>query len=105
MHFIQLCLADKTALYTIYMPYIEQGGLFIAQESLSEPIRFYALGLKIHLLLTIQSSAQRWPMIGQVAWASHTDVLHGIGIGIQLHEGQQALLEYVDHWQSGSDQD
>ncbi len=82
---VSLAVKDKAALYNAYMPYIRQGGIFVAT-----PNR-YVLGDEVFLLLTLPESSERTPVAGKVVWVTPAGAQGSrpAGIGIQFNEGPE----------------
>jgi len=57
---LTLTIKDKSALYLAYMPYIQNGGLFIPTAS------SYRLGDEVFMLLNLMGEADRIPVAGRV---------------------------------------
>ena len=53
---LSLAIKDKAALYTAYMPYLRNGGLFVPT-----PKRYF-LGAEVFILLTLPESSERVPV-------------------------------------------
>jgi type IV pilus assembly protein PilZ len=80
---LSLVVKDKGALYSAYMPYIKQGGIFR-----------YFIGDEVFLLLTLPDSSERLPVAGKVCWVTPTGAQGNriAGIGVQFAdtgEGEQ----------------
>lgn len=83
---LNLELTDKSALYAAYMPFVENGGLFI-------PVRGgaaaeYALGDELFLLLRLRMDDvdERLPTPGRVVWITPAGAQgqRAAGVGIQF---------------------
>ena len=57
---LSLAVKDKAALYGSYMPYLKNGGIFVATG------KRYFLGDEVFLLLTLPESGERLPVAGKV---------------------------------------
>jgi type IV pilus assembly protein PilZ len=89
-------LADRSALYAAYMPFVENGGLFIPSDE------NYALGEEVFVLLRLLDEPDKWPLAGKVIWknpkGSVGNRTPGIGVqfkgadGERLHARIEALL-------------
>ncbi len=85
---LSLVVKDKGALYSAYMPYIKQGGIFVPTT------RRYFIGDEVFLLLTLPDSSERLPVAGKVCWVTPTGAQGNrvAGIGVQFAdtaEGEQ----------------
>ncbi|QJX01761.1 pilus assembly protein PilZ [Alcanivorax sp. IO_7] len=59
---LSLSIKDKAALYSAYMPFIANGGLFIPTD------KDYQLGEEIFLLLNVMDEPEKIPVAGKVVW-------------------------------------
>lgn len=73
-------MKDKHALYAAYMPYIKNGGLFIATK------KAHRLGEEVFALLHLQEQNEKLPVAGKVIWItpSNAQGKKYSGIGIQF---------------------
>ena len=61
---MQLNIKEKAALYAAYIPFFEEGGIFVPTA------REYKLGDDVYVLLTLPDDPQRYPVAGRVAWVT-----------------------------------
>lgn len=61
---LSLAVKDKAALYSAYMPFVKNGGIFVPT-----PKRYF-LGDEVFLLLTLPDSSERLPVVGKVIWVT-----------------------------------
>jgi len=81
---LSLSIKGKSALYVSYMPFVQNGGMFIPNKKSND----YSLGDSIFVLLSIDDSKDKMPIAGKVAWITPKGA-HGNkteGIGIQFNE-------------------
>lgn len=71
---------DKAALYSAYMPYLKNGGIFVPTA------KRYFLGDEVFLLVTLPESNERLPVAGKVIWITPTGAQGNrtAGIGVQF---------------------
>ncbi len=71
---------DKASLYGAYMPFIENGGIFITTSWR------YKLGDDIFLVLGLPEAPDGLPIAGKVVWITPpgAEGNHAVGIGIQF---------------------
>lgn len=85
---LHLNLPDKDALYDAYMPFAEQGGLFVATNGEFE------MGDVVDLQLTLPETNEDFMFSGPVIWVTPDNAAcnRKPGIGVQLagEEGQRA---------------
>ena len=80
---LSLVVKDKPSLYSAYMPFVKNGGVFVPT-----PKRYF-LGDEVFLLLTLPDSSERLPIAGKVVWVTPTGAQGNrtAGIGVQFPEG------------------
>jgi type IV pilus assembly protein PilZ len=73
------------ALYSAYMPFVKNGGIFVPT-----PKRYF-LGDEVFLLLTLPDSSERLPVAGKVIWVTPAGAQGNrtAGIGVQLADGAE----------------
>lgn len=76
---ISLKVRDAASLYSAYMPFLKNGGLFAptAQQ--------YALGDEVVLLITLADETERLSVVGKVAWISPLGAQGNRPAGIGIH--------------------
>lgn len=79
---LNLSIKDPQALYAAYMPFVQNGGLFIATR------KNYVLGDEVFLLLDLIEEPERIPLTGKVILITPKGMggSRREGIGIQLNE-------------------
>ena len=82
---LSLAVKDKASLYSAYMPFVKNGGIFVPT-----PKRYF-LGDEVFLLLPVPDSSERLPEAGKVVWATPAGARgnRAAGIGVQLADGQE----------------
>jgi type IV pilus assembly protein PilZ len=75
---LSLSIKDKTSLYAAFMPFVENGGLFIPTN------KAYSLGDDVFMLLTLMDDGERLPVAGKIIWmtpkGAQGNRAHGIGV-------------------------
>jgi type IV pilus assembly protein PilZ len=79
---LSLTIRDKNALYAAYMPYINNGGLFIPTN------KQYRLGDDVFILLNLMEETERIPVAGKVVWITprNSEGYRATGIGVQFSD-------------------
>ena len=79
---LSLAVKDTAALYSAYMPFVKNGGVFVPT-----PKRYF-LGDEVFVLLTLPDSNERLPVAGKVVWVTPTGAQGNrtAGIGVQFAE-------------------
>ena len=99
---LTLTIKDKSALYLAYMPFINNGGLFIPTAS------SYRLGDEVFMLLNLMGESDRIPVAGRVLWITPKSAQsrRTAGIGVQFSDQdrgqtQRKIEEYLAGAQGG----
>lgn len=71
---------DKNELYQHYMPYIENGGLFVATD------KNFHLGEEVFLMVKLIDEPEKFTIAGKVIWITPTAAQGGKtpGVGVQF---------------------
>ncbi|MEE4185683.1 MAG: PilZ domain-containing protein [Gammaproteobacteria bacterium] len=79
---LTLTIKDKAALYLAYMPFVQNGGLFIPTNSA------YGLGDEVFMLLNLMDEGDKLPVAGKVIWITPKGAQgkRMAGIGVQFSE-------------------
>ena len=79
---LSLTIKDKSALYAAYMPFPENGGLFIPTK------KAFSLGDEVFMLLTLTDSKEKLPLAGKVVWITPTGAQGNktTGVGVEFNE-------------------
>lgn len=77
---MMLAIRDKSTLFASYMPFLQNGGLFIPT---AKP---FELGDEVFLLLSLMDEQERFPVTGKVVWITPKTALGNrpVGVGIQF---------------------
>ncbi len=91
---MQLNIKEKAALYTAYIPFFEEGGIFVPTA------REYKLGDDVYVLLTLPDDPQRYPVAGRVAWVTPARAAgnrtQGVGIQFPKDEKSRQLKHKIE---------
>ena len=72
-------IEDIATLYASYMPFVENGGLFIPTN------RVQQMGDEVFIAVTLPNSSERLPMNGKVVWINYqTQANRPAGFGVQI---------------------
>ena len=79
---LSLTIKDKGALYSAYMPFVKNGGLFIPTN------KPYKLGDEVFMLLTLMEDKERLPVAGKIIWMTPMGAQGNktAGIGVQFSD-------------------
>lgn len=91
---MQLNIKEKAALYAAYIPFFEEGGIFVPTA------REYKLGDDVYVLLTLPDDPQRYPVAGRVAWVTPVRAAgnrtQGVGIQFPKDEKSRQLKHKIE---------
>lgn len=95
---LSLSIKDKAALYSAYMPFITNGGLFVATD------KNYKLGEEIFLLLNIMDEPEKIPVAGKVVWITPQGAQgnRSAGIGVQFSDQDDTARRTIENHLAGS---
>jgi len=79
---LSLTIKDKGALYSAYMPFVKNGGLFIPTN------KSYKIGDEVFMLLTLMEETEKLPVAGKVVWITPKGAQNNrpAGIGVQFSD-------------------
>ena len=78
---LSLSIKDKSALYAAYMPFLENGGVFVPSEQAFE------LGEEVFMLVNLVDDDQKIPLSGRVVWITPKGAQNNktAGVGVQFN--------------------
>lgn len=90
---ITLAIKEKNALYAAYMPFVENGGLFVPTQRPAQ------IGDDLYLILTLMDDPAKLAVPGKVVWitpAATTGRQQGIGIQFNKTEAGIAARAKIE---------
>jgi type IV pilus assembly protein PilZ len=95
---LSLTIKDKAVLYSAYMPFLENGGLFVPTN------KAYSLGDEVFMLLTLMDEPEKIPIAGKVVWVTPRGAQGNrtAGIGVQFSEQDAAANARIENHLAGS---
>lgn len=77
---VNMTIPDKKALYSAYMPFIKNGGLFVPTD------KPYNIGDEVFVLVTLLEHDERLPVAGRVIWVTPAgaQAKRQQGVGVQF---------------------
>ena len=96
---LTLTIKDKSALYHAYMPFIENGGLFIPTNST------YRLGDEVFMLLNLMDEQEKLPVAGRVVWLTPKGAQgkRTAGVGVQFSNQDRGNTQRkIENYLAGS---
>ena len=93
-----LTIKDKAVLYSAYMPFLDNGGLFVPTN------KAYSLGDEVFLLLTLMDESEKIPISGKVAWVTPRGAQGNrtAGIGVQFSEQDASANAKIENHLAGA---
>lgn len=94
---LNLVLKDLNELYAAYMPFVQNGGLFIPSR------RTYRLGDEVFFLLDLMDEPEKIPLSGKVVWITPKGLggNRRQGIGVQFDEHQNPVIDKIETYLAG----
>ena len=95
---LSLTIKDKAVLYSAYMPFLENGGLFVPTN------KPYAIGDEVFMLLTLMDEPEKIPIAGKVVWVTPRGAQGNrtAGIGVQFSEQDATANAKIENHLAGS---
>ncbi len=96
---VPVTLPDRHALYSAYMPFLKNGGLFVSTP------RTYRLGEEVILILSLLEETERFSVPGKVVWITPkaAEGYRTPGIGVQFKDEETgATRARIENYLAGS---
>ena len=95
---LSLTIKDKAVLYAAYMPFLQNGGLFVPTS------KEYSIGDDIFILLTLMEESEKIPIAGRVVWITPAGAQGNrqAGIGVQFSEQDAAANAKIENHLGGT---
>lgn len=95
---LSLTIRDKAVLYAAYMPFIQNGGLFIPTG------KSYNLGDEVFMLLNLMDEPEKIPVAGKVIWLTPKGAQgnRAAGIGVQFSGEDDSAAKKIETYLAGS---
>ena len=95
---LSLTIKDKAVLYSAYMPYLHNGGLFVPTN------KPYKVGDEVFMLLSLMDEADKIPIAGRVVWVTPRGAQGNrtAGIGVQFSEQDATANAKIENHLAGS---
>jgi type IV pilus assembly protein PilZ len=79
---LSLTIKDKAVLYAAYMPFLDNGGIFVPTN------KRYSIGDEVFMLLTLMDEPEKIPIAGRVVWITPVGAQGNrqAGVGVQISE-------------------
>ena len=95
---LSLTITDKAVLYAAYMPFLQNGGLFVPTS------KEYSIVDDIFMLLTLMEEPEKIPIAGRVVWITPAGAQGNrqAGIGVQFSEQDAAANAKIENHLGGA---
>lgn len=95
---LSLTIKDKAVLYSAYMPFLENGGLFVPTN------KKYSIGDEVFMLLTLMDDPEKIPIAGRVVWVTPGGAQGNrqAGVGIQFSEQDASANAKIENHLGGA---
>ncbi len=95
---LSLTIRDKAVLYAAYMPFLENGGLFVPTQ------KTYRIGDEVFMLLSLMDEPEKIPIAGRVVWITPPGAQGNrqAGIGVQFSEEDAAANAKIENHLGGA---
>lgn len=95
---LSLTIRDKAVLYAAYMPFVQNGGLFIPTN------KSYSLGDEVFMLLNLMDEPEKIPVAGKVVWITPRGAQgnRAAGIGVQFSGEDDTAAKKIETYLAGS---
>ena len=90
---LSLAIKERASLYASYMPFIENGGLFIPTQ------KEYSMGDQIYVILQLLTNPKKFSISAKVVWISPAGLsqkMQGIGIQIPFDASGSELSLFIE---------
>lgn len=94
---LSLTIKDKAVLYAAFMPFLDNGGLFIPTN------KEYGLGDEVFMLLNLMDESEKIPVAGQVVWVTpkRAQSNRAAGIGVQFSAQDDTATKKIENYLAG----
>ncbi len=95
---ISLAMKDTAVLHAAYMPFVENGGIFVPST------KQYKIGDEVFILLTLMDEPEKIPCAGKVVWVTppRAQGNRTAGIGVQFTGQGNDLRSKIETYLAGS---
>lgn len=76
---LSLAIRERAALYSAYMPFLKNAGIFVPTN------KQYKVGDEIYLILSLMDEPNKYPIAGKVAWITPAGANNNKSQGIGVH--------------------
>ncbi len=94
---LSMSIKDVASLHAAYMPYVENGGIFIPTN------KKYQIGDEVFVLLSLLDEVEKTPISGKVIWITPKGAQGNrtAGIGVQFSDQEGNLIGRIETYLVG----
>jgi type IV pilus assembly protein PilZ len=94
---LSLSIKEVAVLYSAYMPFLENGGLFIPTR------KQYDMGDEVFILLNLMDESERIPLAGTVVWITPGGAQsnRAQGIGVHFNDKENLAKPKIEKYLAG----
>lgn len=94
---LSLTIKDVAVLYAAYIPFVENGGLFIPTP------KTYEVGDEVFMLLNLMDEPEKVPVAGTVVWITPPGPQgkRATGIGVQFNDKENGAKARIETYLAG----
>ncbi len=95
---LSLTIKDKAVLYAAYMPFLQNGGLYIPTN------KPYRIGDEVFMLLNLMDEPEKIPVAGKVVWVTpkRAQGNRASGIGVQFNGQDDTASRKIETYLAGA---
>lgn len=96
---LTVTIKDKAVLYAVYMPFLEEGGIFIPTN------REFSLGEEVNLVISLLDQPEKVSVTGVVAWITPIGAQGNRSAGIGVHfkgENIKEVRDKIEYYLAGT---
>jgi len=95
---LSLTIKDKAVLYAAFMPFLQNGGLFIPTN------KPYRIGDEVFMLLSLMDEPEKIPVAGKVVWVTpkRAQGNRASGIGVQFNGQDDTACKKIETYLAGA---
>ena len=95
---LSLTIKDKAVLYAAYMPFLQNGGLFIPTN------KPYRIGDEVFMLLNLMDEQEKIPVAGKVVWVTpkRAQGNRASGLGVQFNGQDDTASRKIETYLAGA---
>jgi len=96
---LTIAIKDKAVLYAVYMPFLEEGGLFIPTN------REFSLGEEVSMVISLLDQVEKIAIAGIVVWITPLGAQGNRSAGIGVHfkgENIKDVRDKIEYYLAGT---